>query len=664
MLLAGPLVLACAAMLASAAPSEAAKLETNCGGLQGAIEAVSERPEHGAGEVVVLNGMCEAANLKTSTGVEIPAESNITIEGAPGTTSGLDGTGVTKSMLSTKNPAGAIALTNLTFRNANITAGGGLGAAVTLTVTHLALAHDDFVGNTLHGAAGAAAFVDAAPPKGGCPSAASGAPPEVSITDTTFTDNNLISEGDAAGGGLDLLLACGFPGAVLERDAFEGNTVETTAPGSALALAVGGGLAVESGASAPAPRIVQRGNLFDSNSVLSPAAHDVGGGGEWSTGLSVSSTGDRFSRNSIPGTSDPWWSWGAGIAVRGCVSTTATEDALVDDVVSGNRIGSGTAAATGGAGVYVGCPPSSTQPNHLGLFDSTVTENSVTGAGVAGVGGGPEDHLQVINSIVANDLGGPELGGFNGPGAALGVSFSDVCTAGSSSPLGGEGNICADPRLTNDGNAASFDVHETSASPTREMGSNALVPSGLANDFFGGPRIAGGVRFEGCDGGPGTLEAPVVDIGAAEDPEASVGLTPCPLLTRVRAFLAFPTITDGTLGRLKLRFKQFTPGTLTIQINGKLTRLVVSHGNGKRHVRRVTTDFSYGSRRYTSKTGKPVTIALTPTAHALALLRRHRHLGVRIAVALNAAGLAPNAQSRAITIVYKAPPKHHGHRRG
>jgi hypothetical protein len=49
-------------------------------------------------------------------------------------------------------------------------------------------------------------------------------------------------------------------------------------------------------------------------------------------------------------------------------------------------------------------------------------------------------------------------------------------------------------------------VHETASSPTIDAGSNALVPSGVTSDLFGGPRILVG-KFG---------DAPTVDIGVAE----------------------------------------------------------------------------------------------------------------------------------------------------
>ena len=48
------------------------------------------------------------------------------------------------------------------------------------------------------------------------------------------------------------------------------------------------------------------------------------------------------------------------------------------------------------------------------VSDSTVAGNVVSGASgrVAGISGGPHDTLDLANTIVYGDSGGPELGGF------------------------------------------------------------------------------------------------------------------------------------------------------------------------------------------------------------------------------------------------------------
>jgi hypothetical protein len=103
--------------------------------------------------------------------------------------------------------------------------------------------------------------------------------------------------------------------------------------------------------------------------------------------------------------------------------------------------------------------------------------------------------------------------------AALTAEFSDVCASGSSTtPLPGAGNVCANPLLADNGNPASSDVHEKSASPTIDAGSVGLIPSGLTTDAFGDARTQ--VR-PSC--GP-SLPAGV-DMGADEYMSAA---PPCP----------------------------------------------------------------------------------------------------------------------------------------
>ena len=166
-------------------------------------------------------------------------------------------------------------------------------------------------------------------------------------------------------------------------------------------------------------------------------------------------------------------------------------------------IGSGTKIDLGGGGIWVSC-------SHLRVLNSTVTLNTAPYG--AGIEGESYDQLELANSIVVEDSPGDEIAGFaESEGGSLMASFSDVCaTAGSSEPLPGAGNICANPLLTDNGNPVSFDVHETASSPTIDAGSNALVPSGLTTDFFGTTRILAG--HAGCtDSFPA-----VVDMGTAE----------------------------------------------------------------------------------------------------------------------------------------------------
>ena len=95
------------------------------------------------------------------------------------------------------------------------------------------------------------------------------------------------------------------------------------------------------------------------------------------------------------------------------------------------------------------------------------------------------------NSIVIN--GGPEdddIFGFDRD-----VSFSDVCVEGGAHA--GDGNVCADPKLTapdSDGN-----VNQTAASPTINKGDTSLVDGDLTTDYAGDARVISGKVDMGAD---------------------------------------------------------------------------------------------------------------------------------------------------------------------
>jgi hypothetical protein len=93
-LTAGLLASACAlsvqALAATAASAET--LTATCANLQAKLTAAAAKaPNHGEGDVVQLEGLCDATSLKGKLGVTIPKESNFTLEGTPDTTSGFDG---------------------------------------------------------------------------------------------------------------------------------------------------------------------------------------------------------------------------------------------------------------------------------------------------------------------------------------------------------------------------------------------------------------------------------------------------------------------------------------------------------------------------------------------------------------------------------------------
>jgi hypothetical protein len=504
----------CAATLASSA--SASTFEVGCGELQNEMETVAGLANHGKGEVIVLNGLCDAENLGKTSGVTIPAGADFTLEGKPGTTSGFGGEGVKSSMLQSEpgHEVGSLTIANLVFEHANVTT--PVAAALTLIASQLTLTGDTFSEDTDTEGQGGAVDIEISPDN--CPSAGSTA---LAITDSTFREDKLVSTSERGeGGALWVQQDCPAANSVLQGDVFEGNTLE----GSASSLRdMGGAVWMVTNASEAVSALRQSADVFASNRILATGGKgNYGGGGEWLEGISLTSVGDRYSGNSIPGTTGAGqWSWGAGLSLLNsvCNPKTATKSTLENAVVAGNSIGAGDAADLGGAGIYVGCAVSEGTPNELELQDSTVTENTTPAGGVAGIDGGPSDQMTLENSIVAGDVGGSETSGFTGAGGSLTASYSDVC--GGTSPLGGPGNICANPLLADNGNPSSADVHETASSPTIDAGSNALVPSGLSTDAFGDPRILAG--HQGCNG-----EGPkVVDMGAYEFPPSLAPIPAC-----------------------------------------------------------------------------------------------------------------------------------------
>jgi hypothetical protein len=651
-------------LFAAVTPAGAETLPVTCANLQSTVKSVGSAPGHGEGDVIVLNELCNGASLGSSSGIALPEGSAFTLEGAAGTTSGIDGAGITGPLLAGEK-LGAIAIARLTFQHAATS--GFDASAVNLRAGRVTLSGDSFLNDSHEGVTGGALTVFVGPPSA-CPGA--GGPPGVAITGSTFSGNvQAINGGIGAGGAAFVLDDC--PGAtnVLEGNVFEGNQLKANGP-----QGVGGGLLFAS-ESTPAPASLnQSGNVFASNSVVDVAGTgNYGGAGEWLEGISVTSVGDRFSANVLPGTTGAHWSWGAGMGLLACSNTEPTQSMLADAVIAGNSIGAGEAVDLGGAGVYVGCVHKETA-NHLALVNSTVTNNVVAPGGVAGVDGGPHDQLQIANSIVAGDTGGSETGGFAGPGGSLSASYSDVCAPGTSAPLGGEGNICIAPRLADEGNPASFDVHETPSSPTIDAGSNALVPGGLATDYFGGPRIVAGSVITAC--GAALFGPAIVDMGAAEAPagtrvRALSGecFSHLPARAAAMSSFVFPAVAVGVNGVLTLTFPgPLKAGNLALKATFKRTRIVFKRVKGRRRRTRKTETLTYGSASYSvapplGSTGVTnLRVKLKPTAQTLKLLARAKRLKVLLTVTYTQQGQLPGVQSRTLTVRYKAPPRRHRHR--
>jgi hypothetical protein len=497
------------------APAGATTTTVGCSGLQAALTGANP------GDTIILDGLC-------TDSFSLEFDSPITLEGEPGTTSGFDGDDTAQSgpLLWSNNGGDLVGsstnstwtLEDLTFENAVVPTATTDNAALELTLSgtsSLVLNDDTFKDNSGGGFLLSPVYVDSY----GAGSGTAGSPctdtNTLTIENSSFTNNASAMDAETTawgGGGLSLLLNCAADPTTITHNQFTGNTV--TADSS---VGLGAGLFIAGDGYLPIP-VTQTDNTFSGNQVTaSGSAFPYGGGGEWTQDINLTSTGDSFTSNTLPGsdgTSDfdggssvPNWSWGAGLSILNtadCDQTNATASKLSDDVVAGNTIadtGSDVGSDAQGAAIYLGCNPSSGS-NNLTLESTTVTDNSVTGANtgaVAGVYGDTDDNLTLGNSILYGDSGGAESGGFTATGSSLTATYSDFCNG--TAPDAGAGNICANPALGGGTNVA-----ETASSPTIDAGSTALVPSGLTTDFFGNPR-----ELTDC-----STHAESVDIGAAE----------------------------------------------------------------------------------------------------------------------------------------------------
>lgn len=650
--------------------------QVGCAELQSAIDEVAQEHNHGEGDIV-LNGLCDAANLGSSNGVTLPAGANLALEGKQETDSGFDGSGVVDGpLLGTigSEEAGAITLSDLTFQRANLNG----ASALAIRASRVTLVHDSFLENDEHGEDSHAAFVSVGQSPAACPPTGTAA---IALLDSTFSGNTL-ALGSSQGGGAGAWLqdACEPSRDVLEGDAFEGNVLEANGTPQGTRV-TGAGLLFVGGAASPVT-VSQSGNVFDSNTIVAPSPDvgDYAGGGEWLEGASLLSVDDRFSRNTIAGTSSnsyESWSWGAGLAISNlsfaCSQPAFPESALEDAVVEGNAIGPGMEADLGGGGVWVGC-------THLRVSDSTVTLNSAPNG--SGIEGEPGDRLELANSIVAQDSPGDELAGFAGePSSSLSASFSDVCSA-AKAPLPGAGNICADPLLADDGDGSSFDVHETESSPTIDAGSNALVPTGLTSDFYGNQRILSGrVNYPSCtppESVTATLDPAVVDMGASEygpialpaiaipckempNPQAptspqvpeQAGASP-PGPAGVSSGFTLPSLVQHADGELALTFKGLSVGSLRVRASFELANSVVTTRKGRRRRVHKLATLTYGQATMTIGSRGDRTLYLKPTREALGRLVHSGRLAVGLSITLSVAGATPTTRYKTITVVYRA----------
>ncbi len=511
-------------LLMPALPASAAEVSTDCAGLQAALIAAND------GDVITITeASCGPDSYTMKTGAQI------TLQGAEGTgTTFLGGDPATRILSGLD--VGESVFRNLTFRDAT-TPDNGAGVALTGTVTPL-FDGVSFVGNTA--ADGGGLFITStsntgsirirnslfednrANDDGGGVFIGAGSGAEIEVQSNTFVTNsthergggfylwgldtaitgNSVTEnasGQQGGGGW---AAINHEQAAIARNTFSQNRIDPEAGASGGVYGGGLYLTATGGSS-----VAQEGNVFDRNRISTASlGPGFGGAGEYigllpNVVISVPEifiTRDRFTNNVAVDPSDSADVDGGGLGLTGA------EVVMWNAVVAGNSIEGGEGE---GAGIYAGAIVGT--PTTLELVHTTVAGN-VTTVGTGGIAGDAQDSLTLRNSIVAGNTGStPDITGFG----SVDAQFTDSCTGIglTGTPLPGTGNICANPLLQNPGPGPA-DVHQTAASPTRDAGSNALVPAGLTTDFEGDPRI----MDSNADG------AAVADMGADEILQALV----------------------------------------------------------------------------------------------------------------------------------------------
>jgi hypothetical protein len=518
---AGALVVALAgALLVPAPPALAASGTFGCADLQAGLDqAVS-------GDVITLNELCTKDNSGERQGsFELPSGRTITLQGTTG--AGFDGAGAVSRVL-TGHDVGSTVIAGLIFRNSVAPTGLSGGAVLIDGNSAPTFQSDQFYSNGADALGGAVAVLAPAASSGtvvfansvvGSRSGGEGnhatsggalyiqSPRRVEVRSNLFAGNaagdtggavgvssssevlfasNLVEGNSAAGGGGGVQLCCGP--LTITSNAFRANKVDD--PAGTFPVHRGGGLLATSSESGGPGHTVQRGNVFDQNSVSFANSSASGGGGEYLIGSSLDSRNDLFLTNAVQGPAGGGESRGAGLRSTDCNGELLTK--VENGVFVGNVLG----AAGAGAAVSVTC---GSGVNHLSLLDTTVAGNA-TPDGAAALDGGGADTVLAANSIVVG--AGPPLGGFG----SQTVTHSDVCDP-ASQPFPGDANICADPRLVNP-SPGSGNFHETPSSPTIDAGANTLLAGDLTVDADGDAR---------AQDGNGDGEA-VVDMGADESP--------------------------------------------------------------------------------------------------------------------------------------------------
>ncbi len=653
--------------LLGVAPTALAATSITCAELPGAVGSAT------AGEVLQLPaGKCQAEISLANTAA-------FTLEGSGGGGTVLEPAGPSKSILQS-SAAVQLTLSGLTFTGAN----GAPAILLTGPGEAVTLSGDTFTGNHYPSGYGAGVSIQL--------SAASTATQPTQILDDTFTANQSGGGGGLAllGSSPLLVSASTFTanssslgaGALVVSSRYSGDgAVQITgstfggpsAEDANTSAAVGGGAEI---ALLPTQSLTLSSNTFENNRVagaktaryeregaglflglvyeqtgypvtqtnnvfaenaIEATQHEPtpllpeGGAGEWITGLSVLSSGDRFTGNRVAvNDGEPPEGGALGAFASGPVGATPAQPAAFtgrDDLFSANS----TAAGGWGGAVYIGGPlPSCTglcPGSSLTLDDSTVVANSIDpGPGSEGgaIWGSPNDTLTLANTILYGNTPQPEIYGFASTPPTF--AYSDVCTEAGGPTITSTANICDDPKLNPDGS-------ETIGSPTLDQGSNALVPAGLTTDIAGNPRIIN--NHQGCYGPP---PAPTVDIGAFEYTGPGP-IPPCrPNIIRCKCkkpghYMPKVKIATGTLldrhGKVTVRL---TCPRKVDYCDGTVTLSTPRVSPGATHSRRRRPRQLIGSAHFHILGGKTarITVSLSALTTAATEFSRRRAIGVLV----------------------------------
>ena len=618
----GACALAIAILLMGAAgTARAASETTNCAGLQAALnQAVN-------GDTITLNQLCTKNNSGGANGqfnLSPTASQSYTLVGQTGSGAGFDGTGVAQRVLTAGN---ASAPTTLTLRNLlveNSTMAGNGGGLFFDGQYSAVLDGDTFTNDHATSGVGGAVEIFSLTPSG-----------SLTITNSTFSGNSAT----VSGGALDINYNPPIA-TTLTNNVFASNSV-TGASGNNLA---GGALNLLNNYGSDAP-VTQTGNVFNGNGVAASTI-SANGGGEAIVGMTLTSTNDRFTGNTLQAPASGQVSEGAGLSIESNSCNVSPPQQTANNlVIAGNSIADGGPAGGEHGALYLGCAPGGS--NQLTLNDATISGNR-GGGDTGGIWGDPSDHLTLNNTVLSGDSDGAELTGF-GTGVTT-VNYSDLCAG--SAPFTGTGNICAPPLLAN---APGGDIHETAASPTIDAGSNGLVPTGLTTDFEGAARIQ--PRTSG-----GT---PLVDIGADEFDTAALAApnipAPAPPAPPKPPFNDFTLSGAGNAqnGDIDLTFQIAAGGSVDVlgthSAPGTMASALLLPGHQRIEWGRLDSTYKYGAT---------FGLTLHPNALGKHLFQRHRRFGLPLRVRVWMTFSPTGGTPRTHMITVRVLRAHHATRHG